>query len=279
MNVRQVAVAVSATAAVALTGVAPAHAAADTTPPSLKLQPWGHYKVGTTVFTDYDTSDPSNPYLDYWSASYVLTWKAADPSGICGQTITEQSYDTLGGDEDPVLGSDTVTSPLRPAARSYAYGTDWMDWMRVPDRYVVRATDCAGNTATSGIANTSFGITEDSSSAISYSSGWSVSRFPGFSGGTTHRTTTRGASASITVSGGPVALVMEKASDRGSADVYVDGVRRATVNTHATTTKHRVVVWEALLGSGSHTIRVVNKATAGHPRIDLDAVLNPGGAS
>ncbi len=54
--------------------------------------------------------------------------------------------------------------------------------------------------------------------------------------------------------------------------MYVDGVLRKTVDTHATTTRHRVVVWQGLFRSGQHTLRVVNRATAGHPRIDLDTL-------
>lgn len=70
---------------------------------------------------------------------------------------------------------------------------------------------------------------------------------------------------------------MEKAPNRGSADVYVDGVKKATVNTYSSTTAHRVIVWQTVLAAGAHVVKVVNRATAGHPRIDLDAVLNPAG--
>ena len=118
-----------------------------------------------------------------------------------------------------------------------------------------------------------FGLTEDSSSRIRYTGAWKTARFAGFSGGTTRYTSAAGARATTTVQGGPVGLVMEKASSRGSADVLVDGVRKATISTYAAETQHRVVVWEALLPAGPHTLTVVNKATPGHPRIDLDLVL------
>ncbi|WP_426561725.1 hypothetical protein ACPPVT_15370 [Angustibacter sp. McL0619] len=49
------------------------------------------------------------------------------------------------------------------------------------------------------------------------------------------------------------------------------------MNTHSTTTLHREVVWLQTLQPGTHTVRVVNKATVGHPRIDVDAMLNPAG--
>src|SRR5947209_5282302 len=145
--------------------------------------------------------------------------------------------------------------------------------MRGPNEVVVRSTDCAGNTRTSGIATTPFGLTEDSDPGVAYAGTWATSHFTGFSDGTTHQTSTRGNSATFTANGGPVALVMEKAANRGSADVYVDGVRKATINTTASTTAHRQIVWQATLPAGSHQVRVVCDATAGHPRIDVDALL------
>jgi hypothetical protein len=247
-----------------------ASAATDTTAPTLSTDPHGHYQVGSQLFTAYIT--PTEPA---WDAAYVLRWKAADPSRICSQTVTEQSYDTLGGDPDPVLGTDTLTFQLSGSTRSWRYGRDWSNESRVLSRFVIRATDCAGNTATSRIVTNHFGIKEDTAPGITYQGTWKASNCSCFSGGTTHNTSTAGASLSIQVRGGhPLGLVMEKAPNRGSAAVYLDGVLKATVNTNNATTQHEVVVWEAeLAGTALHTLKVVNKATAGHPRIDLDAVL------
>jgi hypothetical protein len=228
------------------------------------------------VDTDWET-DGGVSYLDEWYAHFAINWTASAPSGICSQTLTYRDYDTLGGDHDPVLGDETSTITLSPGQRGYSFAVDGMDWWRVPNEYVVRVTDCDGHTATSGIADTRFGVLEDTSPAASYSGGWSTSSFSGFSGGTTHQTSQAGATATFTVGAGATALVMEKAANRGSADVYVDGVKQATVNTHSSTTVHREVVWQKTLKAGTHTVRVVNDASAGHPRIDVDAVLNPAG--
>jgi len=54
-------------------------------------------------------------------------------------------------------------------------------------------------------------------------------------------------------------------------------VRIDRIEGESSTTLHREVVWQETLKAGTHTVRVVNKATAGHPRIDVDAVLNPAG--
>jgi hypothetical protein len=251
---------------------------ADTTPPTVHLAPYARPLVGAQVFTGYD-GDPA--YLEYWQLDHVLTWQASDPSGICSQAVTWQSYEYLGSEEDPVLGGAVDTFSVPPTARrAVVPNLNAANWERVPDRFLVRVTDCAGNTATSAVALSELGVREDTDPAIDYQGHWRVSRFAGFSGGTTHATSAQGASASLTFTGsGPVALVMEKAADRGKADVYVDGVKKATVDTHATKTRHRVVVWQGIYLHGTHTLRVVNRATPGHPRIDLDTFLLCSGAS
>ncbi|HEY0487589.1 MAG TPA: hypothetical protein VGD72_15185 [Mycobacteriales bacterium] len=261
-----VATAVLAVAAPA--GASARDTARDTTAPTLRLEPYSRYVVGDTADITYDGD------FAVWFLRFALRWTASDPGGICGQTLTEQSYDTLGGDTDPVLGGDTTTTTRSAGARAYAFTENALNNERVQHRFVVRATDCAGNTAVSRIAETTVDIREDTAPEIRYTGAWRTARFGGFSGGTAHFATAAGARATTTVDGGPVALVMEQAANRGSADVYVDGVREATVGTYSATTRHRRVVWQALLPAGTHTVDVVNRATAGHPRIDLDVVLH-----
>ena len=153
--------------------------------------------------------------------------------------------------------------------------------------YSVTAYDCAGNTTTKSITMVPHVIQEDGSSfngrgvAFTYEGNWETSTYSGFSGGHTRKTSAEGASVTIDVNpicneGQHVALVMEKAPNRGEAEIYVDGVYETTINTYSTTTEHRVIVFDVGLSAGPHTITVVNKATPGHPRIDLDAVLTNG---
>jgi hypothetical protein len=165
-------------------------------------------------------------------------------------------------------------------ARGWSFTTNEANFERVQDRFLVRSTDCAGNTRTSRVATVAFGTREDTSPGISYRGRWSTARSSGSSGGTTHWTTRAGDSFAATSDGadGPVGLVMEKGPDRGSAAVYVDGVLRRTVDTHSARTRHRTVVWQGLFARGEHTLRVVNRATTGHPRIDLDTLLTCSGA-
>ena len=72
-----------------------------------------------------------------------------------------------------------------------------------------------------------------------------------------------------------VALVMAKGPTRGKAAIYFDGKLATTVDTYAEKNTNRVVMWDReLIGTVNHTVKVVNKATSGRPRIDIDAYLH-----
>jgi bacillopeptidase F len=66
----------------------------------------------------------------------------------------------------------------------------------------------------------------------------------------------KGARASWTFSGKSVAWLTVTGPTYGKADVYVDGVRKATVNNYAKTTKHGVVRAVKGLAKGTHTIEI-----------------------
>ncbi|HSS68137.1 MAG TPA: hypothetical protein VLK34_06260, partial [Nocardioidaceae bacterium] len=103
---------------------------------------------------------------------------------------------------------------------------------------------------------------------------------------TTQKTTQSGACATLHIDNLPywddpyghvdygLGLVMAKAPDRGKAAIFVDGVRVATVDTHAASKVNRTVVWrQTMAGNTGHTVKVVNLATAGRTRIDIDAFV------
>jgi hypothetical protein len=262
-------------ASVAALGLVPMSATAAVLPPAptvTLLQP---------TFAGYE-SDFDESGFNYWTADVTLQWTVSSPAGVCAQTLTFADYDTLGGDVDPVLGdSETVTLPN--TARSYAAHTDAYDFMRSGYSAVIRITDCKGKKVTSNPVHAVVLPGEDTDSALSYSPGWSVSHCTCFSGGTTHFTTTKNAAVTfrtakpIDASGVRLVLIMAKAPNRGSAAVYVDGVWKANISTYSKTNVNRAIVYQLLLpGSATHLVKVVNLATAGHPRIDVDATVNGG---
>jgi len=55
---------------------------------------------------------------------------------------------------------------------------------------------------------------------------------------------------------------------------HVDPFRTRRVDTYSETKANRVIVWQTLpLAAGTHTIEVINLATEGRRRIDVDAFL------
>jgi len=188
-------------------------------------------------------------------------WSATDPSGIASYTLER----LLSGGAWTVqsLASATTTSVVQ----SLSFGSTY--------RYVVKATDGAGNTS-SWVYGTYFSpqLSQETSSAIAYSGTWTSVATSYASGGTLKSSTAAGASATYTFSGASVAWVGYRGPNRGSASVYLDGVLRATVNLYAAAWYSKQIVYTANWGvNGTHTIKIVNLATSGHPQIDVDAFV------
>ena len=71
-----------------------------------------------------------------------------------------------------------------------------------------------------------------------------------------------------------IAWVAPQDAAHGSAKVYVDGVLKATVNTQTSVARNRVIAYKVEWPTaGAHTLRMVNVATSGHPRISVDGFL------
>lgn len=132
------------------------------------------------------------------------------------------------------------------------------------------AVDCGGPGSVSSF--TSAGFQEGSAA---YTGTWRSASLAGAWGGTTRSTTASSASATFHCSScRALAWVTDEDSAHGSARVYVDGMLKATVNTRSSPRLTRVIAstfeWAS---SGAHTLKIVNAATSGHPRIDVDGFL------
>jgi hypothetical protein len=210
-----------------------------------------------------------------------ITWTATDASGICGYDV----WQDYAGSAPSVLISGT-------RVKSYSGSvTDYDDQFgggsaKVDDWGVV-AHDCAGNSSSTTWAGVRPSVTQEdgytpdySPATISYTGLWSKSMCTCFSAGSDEKTSSKGATVTIrfaAVANSTVGIVMAKAPNRGKFTLLVDGVNRGTVDTYASGSLNRIIVWSGRLSaSGSHVIKLVNLATSGRPRIDLDAVLlNP----
>lgn len=266
-------------AAVALAGaglVGAQAAAAATAAPTVKLtQP---------TFASLAPDNGPTSYPDTWDAGYTLHWSVNAPAGVCKQSITYSDYETLGGDTDPILGYSTQTDPLTAGARAYSHGDGfWLDFLRGGFNAVIRVTDCHGVTAASNPVHVVLQPGDDKDAAMSYAGAWAVGSCTCWLGGTDHYTSAKNAGVTfhtpkpVDASGVRLALLMPKGPNRGSAALYIDGVYRATLNTYSATKVNGKITYQILLpGTAAHTVKIVNLATAGHPRIDLDATINAG---
>lgn len=195
------------------------------------------------------------------SVPYVFSWTASDASGIS----TSAAYLSVNGG-----AWQTLTLPSA-AARSFslnlAPGTRY--------RVAVQARDGAGNWSAHAYSAT-FGVYNmtEATTAAAYTTGWASTAWTSALDGGLRTTGTLNASVTFTFTGTSVAWVASKATNRGKATVYFDGVLWGTWDLYSASTQARAIVlnWSSL-SSGTHTLRIVNQATAGRPTIDVDSFI------
>ena len=197
-----------------------------------------------------------------------LDWSATDGQQGTGVTRYELRQSTNGGAYASVaLPTPTATGLSRSLAPNSTY------------RFQVRAQDKVGNWS-AWVEGAAFKVApyQENSAAIAYAGGtWTRAALSGSYGGYVKHAKVPGAGAKLSFTGSNIAWVAPKSSIRGQAEVWVDGVREATVDLYSSTTQARRVVFSKGWASpGGHTIEVRVLGTDGHPRVDVDAfvVLN-----
>jgi hypothetical protein len=132
------------------------------------------------------------------------------------------------------------------------------------------AVDCGGDTSTTTITTAGF-----QEGAASYTGTWHATSFAGAWGGAAKYATAASASATFHCSScRAIAWVTDEDSAHGSAKVYIDGALKATINTWSSSALNRVIAYKFEWASdGAHTLKIVNAATSGHPRISVDGFL------
>jgi hypothetical protein len=253
--------------------VAPAAAAGDTTPPVLNLPAEATYVWGSEIGeTNYSVD---NEPLETDDIAMRASWTATDPSGICGSSWRAVYAGQEPGPWTPWTSALTMTQKATDYSDQEGGGS-----FKILG-YDVRVRDCLHNITRKFVSFNPAVFQEDGSSygyggvTTSYGAAWKLAKCLCWSAHATRYSTTRGARFNFTIDhGGPVGLVMEKAPNRGRIQVLVDGILRGSTDTFALTPQHRSVVWVGTLRSGrSHTVTVVNQATPGRPRVNVDALL------
>jgi beta-N-acetylhexosaminidase len=188
-------------------------------------------------------------------------WSASDPCAVSAYGLRRRTGDSSW------VGLGLPSTPSTSIKQSLSPGTTY--------RYGVVAADGAGNwsDATKGSRFVPK-LVESKTADVTFSGAWTPVNDDRFSGGGTRSSTEAGASASYTFTGTSIGWVAALGPTRGSADVYLDGELRQTVDLHAGTVSRQEVVFVASWPSqGEHTIQVVVKGTTGHPRVDVDAFV------
>ncbi|MGC1377167.1 MAG: hypothetical protein WA821_13130 [Anaerolineales bacterium] len=119
------------------------------------------------------------------------------------------------------------------------------------DNLKVEAIDA--NTATSVVR------VNDKDASITYDSSWygEDENWMDYSR-STQKSNTVGGTMQFTFTGTGITLVGRKTSSNGTADIYMDGVKQATVDTSSSATLYRAPLYRQTgLASGTHTIKVV----------------------
>ena len=246
-----------------------AQAAVDTTGPTVSIDAISTYVVGQQT-GDTVVHETYGNWLVDGGAHREYKWTAKDPTGICRYTVDEYSA-AYGWIYEAVDTSTSSTSGL------YTYFVD--AFTNSDDIYEIRvnAYDCAGNVTS--VVRPGDGVVGVRDYGPTIPNGWARTSCTCAIADSMLRTSTKNASLSTVVNAGGqnlhVALIMAKGPGRGKAAIYFDGAYVKTVDTYASVNTNRIVMWgKSLTGTANHTIKVVNLATTGRPRIDIDAFIS-----
>jgi hypothetical protein len=132
------------------------------------------------------------------------------------------------------------------------------------------AVDCGGGASATSVTWAGF-----QEGAASYTGTWHGASSTGAWGGTAKSATAASASATFHCgSCRAIAWVTDEDPAHGAAKVFVDGALTATVGTQSSAALNRVIAYKLEWATaGAHTLRIVNVATSGHPRITVDGFL------
>jgi hypothetical protein len=148
-------------------------------------------------------------------------------------------------------------------------------------RFRVTATDANGRTATTTGPGFTPGAVNELGTGVSYAGTWKNAAMASAYGAAVRFATARNATSTFTFTGSSVAFVSDRGPARGKAEIWLDGVKVATVDLfNAATQARRMVFARSGLGAppsgGSHTLMV--KLLGAHSggssnRVDIDAFV------
>ena len=191
----------------------------------------------------------------------AISWTATD-SGGAGIANYDVARSSDGGAFATIASATTLTSMYVGMIPGHNY------------RFEVRAPRSAGNVGAWAVSSTWYpSLTQQTSMSIAYTGTWRTASAADYSGGSLKYASAAGASASLAFSGRAISWVTNLRPNTGEVEVWIDGVKAATVDTMAATTSFRQVAFSRSWSSyGAHTIKLVIVGTAGRPYADFDAL-------
>lgn len=238
------------------------------------------FNYGFVVGTDIPASDPDDPAARY--TRFIpsrISWAATDDDGGC--PLTYDVY-AVASDGSEVLTEDDLAGTASGFVSTDFHG-DVLDGHPTLKAWRIEARDCAGNVREmvrqvqmAVYQEDGRGPTRVGQELIERSGTWTAEADPLASGGRREYTSEQGAWVSFSmdfVQAQNVAVVMPVGPGRGWATIHVDDVHVATIDTNAPSDANGHIVFNRRMPNGTHTIRVENAASDGHPRIDIDAFL------
>ncbi|TDB87177.1 N-acetylmuramoyl-L-alanine amidase [Actinomadura sp. KC216] len=260
-----------ATYTVAVDGATAAEPPAGADSATVNLAPGTHAVQLRAAFEDGTTSespvftvvaDTTGPVI----SSQALTLRKA--------TVNAAAYPVQLGwtaTDNTLLSSLKATSPV---AQNFATtATSWSTTAKAlaTQSWSLTAADAAGNTTTGAISRYAGGFSDGSASRTGT---WKTVTSSSYLGGRGLYSPYRGASASWTFTGTSVGLVFTRAAKYGAVYIYSDGVKVATLDTRASSTAYRQLLWtRTWKTSAKHTIKIVVAGTSGRPTVAMDGLV------
>jgi hypothetical protein len=205
-----------------------------------------------TVVNDSSVPTVTSPVESFYGQTVAtstvnanLRWSGSDTgSGIATYQL-QVSVDS-GAYTAIALASPTTTSINRSLTSGRTY------------RYRVRAIDGQGNASAYAYGSPLTPVRyENTSSSVTYVGSWTAASTPSALGGSHRYSSSAAARVSITQNVRDFAWVATRTRTSGSAQVWIDGVLTATINTRWATTKYRQLIFAHRFSTlGTHTIEI-----------------------
>jgi hypothetical protein len=175
-----------------------------------------------------------------WTAPITATWTSTAP-------LTGQVFDGV---------------PLAAEARIAPTRLNLGSNRALSDRLDLAGTSSTGNISLSQKITGLIRTDDPQSGAVAYSSSWTRRADSGAHGGAVRVSSTSGSRITLTTTGRSFGIVAQRGVNHGVFDVYIDGVKKASVNLEASSTAKRRVVYRIGYNNvGTRTVVLVHRGS------------------